>query len=291
MKTLYIIGNGFDIAHGIKSRYADFRDFVRTADSTLYQSLEELFDPNSLWSDFERALAEIDTDSIIDHATNYLESYAAEDWSDAYHHNYQYEIEQKIQLVTVDLLALFRRWILGLQIPSNHGNEILKLDQDGLFLTFNYTSTLETLYRIPLSRINYIHNKAIDEHSKLVLGHGVVPTPAPAGAEDDDPRVQEGEEIIAQYFRDTYKPTLQVIAGHQSFFAGLHDVKDVYVLGHSISDIDWAYFKEILNHIEGSKVVWHVSFYSPSERLKHIESLTSLGVPLANLDLRPLTSM
>ena len=28
MSTLFIIGNGFDIAHGIPSRYSDFRQFI-----------------------------------------------------------------------------------------------------------------------------------------------------------------------------------------------------------------------------------------------------------------------
>ena len=31
MKTLYFIGNGFDIAHDIKSRYKDFRDFMNAS--------------------------------------------------------------------------------------------------------------------------------------------------------------------------------------------------------------------------------------------------------------------
>ena len=31
MKTLYFIGNGFDIAHEIKSQYRDFRDFMNAS--------------------------------------------------------------------------------------------------------------------------------------------------------------------------------------------------------------------------------------------------------------------
>lgn len=29
MSRLYIIGNGFDIAHGIPSKYSDFRDYCK----------------------------------------------------------------------------------------------------------------------------------------------------------------------------------------------------------------------------------------------------------------------
>ena len=28
MSTLFIIGNGFDIAHGIPTKYSDFREFI-----------------------------------------------------------------------------------------------------------------------------------------------------------------------------------------------------------------------------------------------------------------------
>ena len=44
MKTLFFIGNGFDIAHDIKSRYKDFRDFMNASKEydDLVTMLEEL---------------------------------------------------------------------------------------------------------------------------------------------------------------------------------------------------------------------------------------------------------
>ena len=60
MKTLYFIGNGFDIAHEIKSRYRDFWDFMNASKEydDLVTMLEELYGctVKDLWCEFEKAL-------------------------------------------------------------------------------------------------------------------------------------------------------------------------------------------------------------------------------------------
>jgi len=56
MNTLYVIGNGFDLWHGLPTSYRQFYEFAK---DTL-DELEEhyLFDPNDdvPWYDFENAL-------------------------------------------------------------------------------------------------------------------------------------------------------------------------------------------------------------------------------------------
>lgn len=67
METSYIIGNGFDIHHGIKSSYSDFHKWVKRESAnnvrfafTVFQ-LEKFFNGNSiLWSDFEHNMREYD---------------------------------------------------------------------------------------------------------------------------------------------------------------------------------------------------------------------------------------
>lgn len=39
-KTLYIIGNGFDLHHGIKCRYADFKKYCEGQDEEMAKHLE-----------------------------------------------------------------------------------------------------------------------------------------------------------------------------------------------------------------------------------------------------------
>lgn len=118
-KQLYIIGNGFDIFHGVNSRYSDFKNYVEDNDNKLFEALDEYFNSDELWSEFEDTLAYIDTDKIVDDASNYLVSYNVEDWSEAYHHDYQYEVQRAIDVITITLRKLFTTWILSLEIPSS----------------------------------------------------------------------------------------------------------------------------------------------------------------------------
>src|SRR3546814_11747020 len=81
----------------MKSRYWDFKDYLEIKDADLVEKLEEYFSSDTLWSDFEETLASLDTEQIIDECMSYLEPYSAEDWSDAYHHDYQYEVQRRIR--------------------------------------------------------------------------------------------------------------------------------------------------------------------------------------------------
>ena len=67
-KVLFIIGNGFDISHGIKSRYADFHDYlVDNKKGSLLNFLDNFFNNSGkLWSDLENTLGEYDPDTILD---------------------------------------------------------------------------------------------------------------------------------------------------------------------------------------------------------------------------------
>jgi hypothetical protein len=193
-KQLYIIGNGFDIYHGVKSRPSHFKDYVEKNEKTLFEALEEYFNTAELWSDFEETLANIDAEKIVDDASKFLVSYGAEDWSDAYHHDYQYEIQKSINVVTITLKEHFSNWILSLDIPNIVK---LKIPPSSIYLTFNYTDTLERNYKIPSSKIIYIHNKAFDEMSTLILGHSRKPIPDNSlnnnvDYQDQDVRVAEG---------------------------------------------------------------------------------------------------
>lgn len=291
-KRLYIIGNGFDIFHGVKSRYSDFKDYVEKNDNDLFEALEEYFNTDELWSDFEETLAYIDTDKIVDDASDFLVSYGADDWSDAYHHDYQYEVQRAIDVVTVALKEHFTKWILSLDIPDGVK---LKLPSTSLYLTFNYTDTLERNYKIPSSKIVYIHNKAINETSTLILGHSRQPTPdnsfdKETDWEDQDVRVSEGNRILDKYFEETYKNTDTIIKEKHSFFKQLSDIEEVFVLGHSISPVDLKYFQAVFNSVSQNST-WTVSYYSDDQKDRLKETLISIGVSVDKINLVKLTDL
>jgi hypothetical protein len=69
-KTFYIVGNGFDLHHGIRSAYKDFGAFVKAHDSESYRLIENYFPvDDEFWSDFEAGLADFDADSLIENAS------------------------------------------------------------------------------------------------------------------------------------------------------------------------------------------------------------------------------
>ncbi|MBU3660375.1 MAG: hypothetical protein FGM14_10920 [Flavobacteriales bacterium] len=291
-KRLYIIGNGFDIFHGVKSRYSDFKDYVEKNDNDLFEALEEYFNTDELWSDFEETLAYIDTDKIVDDASDFLVSYGADDWSDAYHHDYQYEVQRAINVVTVALKEHFTKWILSLDIPNKVK---LKLPAASLYLTFNYTDILERNYKISPSKIIYIHNKAINESSTLILGHSRQPTPDNSfdnevDWEDQDVRVSEGNRILDNYFEETYKNTDTIIKEKQSFFGQLSNIEEVFVLGHSISPVDIKYFQTVFNTVS-KNATWTVSYYSDDQKDKLTETLISIGVTVNKINLVKLIDL
>ena len=58
---LYIIGNGFDIAHGILCRFSDFYTYLEENRYDVLEEMEQYYDiykDSDLWSDFERELEE-----------------------------------------------------------------------------------------------------------------------------------------------------------------------------------------------------------------------------------------
>lgn len=60
MNILYILGNGFDIAQGMKTSYPDFYQHLKNNNNNnsklLQQVLEDINENKTLWSDMEIAL-------------------------------------------------------------------------------------------------------------------------------------------------------------------------------------------------------------------------------------------
>ncbi len=286
-ETLYIIGNGFDLHHGIRSSYKEFGAYLKARDRETYNVMERYFDVDTdFWAEFEGRLASFDSDTLIEDTSCFLVSYSAEDWSDSFHHDYQYEIDETIKAISTTLRARFAEWIRQLRIPDRSEIASLRvpLDPSATFLNFNYTPSLQQLYGIPDARIRHIHGAASDPDAQLVLGHGWEPEPQPdpyrfsGDPEDADTRVVEGQRIIDSYFRDTFKPTANIIQANAAFFASLSQVERIFVMGHSISSVDHPYFNEIIRNIDATRVRWKISYRDGIAELQ--ERVKMVGIAL-----------
>jgi hypothetical protein len=268
---LYIIGNGFDLHHGISSKYSDFEIYVKSIDPKLHSLFEKFFSFKDNWADFEQSLEHLDVGSIRDEASDCRTSYVSEDWSDADNYNFPDEVSRIAKSLSIDLKKLFSEWVCKLKIPNQYSYQGLRLplDLNATYLSFNYTDTLQRLYGVP--QILHIHNQALNGDSNLVLGHGRKPSTIPSlnaglDLEAQDVRETQANQILDDYFSATYKGTSKVIEAHSAFFNALSGIKCIRVLGHSMSEVDCAYFERIGEATKLSAPRWIVSCYGKQEQ-------------------------
>lgn len=284
--TLYIIGNGFDLWHGIPSGLGDFKEYVQDTDSDVYREVEEYLPAGENWNGLELALAELDADMLIDNLGHFMASYGDEDWSDSGHHDFQSEVEKVVDRLSTELQAHFADWVRALPIPTRDTTprRLSKLDRQALFLSFNYTSTLNIIYGAASQQVLFIHGCAAQPDDELILGHAWSPSTRRSlndrpDIEEIDTRLMEANSIIDDYFSATFKHSAELIAQNASFFASLATVEQVVVLGHSLSSVDAVYFQALLAQPCVAHARWIIAVRDLDEWPDKRLLLAALGLP------------
>ena len=253
--TLCVIGNGFDLAHGVPSSYSKFRDGLGRR-SELRETLETYIRNDALWWNFEEALADLDLNSPSMAIPEMLDAFNAYD-PDAQMADYYAAIDMAmspVDTITNELPKRFRKWIESLDVDI--ANKPLKniVKPGAKYLNFNYTEFAETLYGA--QNVCYIHGSRKNRKAKLILGHSYkksvpdVSVKMPrfkdgfkrgmVNAAFDDAMVHAG-----WYDQATTKNSRQIIKDNESFFDGLSDIDTIIVIGHSLSEVDMEYFEKI----------------------------------------------
>lgn len=283
--TLYIIGNGFDLWHGIPSGLGDFKEYVQDTDKDVYREVEAYLPAGENWNGLERALADLDADVLIENLGHFMASYGDEDWSDSGHHDFQYEVENVVDRLSKELQAHFADWVRSLPIPSydTARQRISILDRQALFLSFNYTSTLNTVYGVDPRHVLFIHGCAAQPGEKLILGHAWNPSSRRSLNDrqdigEIDTRLMEANDIIDDYFSATFKNSAEIIVQNASFFQSPVPVEQVIVLGHSLSDVDAVYFQALLAQSHVAQARWVIAVRNMEEWPDKQLLLAELGV-------------
>ena len=295
MSKLIVIGNGFDIAHGLPTKYSDFLKYIGSDHSKFYELVCQYIPEDALWSCFEEALSYLDDEQLKDDNSCYLLGYGDDNWRDSAHHDFQYMIGEALSFAS-DIPHYFSKWIatIDTDVRAIKMRNIIK--KNSLFLCFNYTDTLEKIYGIPEERVCYIHGKA-KRGDFLVLGHhddslfqdeSIPQFQSQEECDlywdnyDEDVRITEAKEIIKSYFKATYKDTKAIIQTNQTFFTSLNSVDEIFILGHSLSEIDFGYFDEINKNVPSS-CNWHISYHSPKDLEKANKLISTLNLISYNL--------
>lgn len=282
-RHLYIIGNGFDLHHGINSSYRNFRDWLYENEPTVIQDIEEAYGccDDEWWSDFENQLGSLD---ILEYASavasenvpDLMSDHCDRMWNDA-----QIEVEQSLDGLYSDLRSCFRNWILQLNSPRED-KKIELIREGSRFLTFNYSKTLENMYGVPSAQILHIHG-CIDDNEEFVLGHCVgedelrkmiiVNDPEPPS--DDDPEAYEqwrmemednhqlhqqlAEDAAVSGVASQQKPVKKLLHKYKDFFDSLYDVTHIHVYGMSFSEVDAPYLNMVAQIARDAE--WEINDY------------------------------
>ena len=280
--TLYIIGNGFDLNHGLKTSYLDFKKNYAMSKPALWRVLEKFYGDrlkkDLWWSNFEKMLGEVD----YQHLANSRNGGA---------------LGHKVleDFFSYNLRFWFGDWIKGINqreirnISSAKRNDVIV---DALFFTFNYTTLLEDVYQIDIDNIWHIHGSVLnlkDDERSLVVGHD-----SDLGQLMRLEETQEAQKVLSsQYINDVNAEVgkgaknvkMRVEKYANEFIERYSDIKHYIIMGFSLNEIDKPYMEEIIKvnrNIDAAD--WTFYYYKEEEKRAFMESLLKLGIKQENIN-------
>ncbi len=235
MKTLYIIGNGFDLAHGLCTCYEAFHEWLdehkdKYAKAYFFiDSIDGLTNDIELWSNFEKALGKIDAKELFKNVIKeYKETQDKDDWvaqSDAVYAGIEYFLKDYYQ----ELLNAFGAWARDIPVDEEEIVEIkypqIMNDKEDYFFTFNYTPTLEKIYHIHTEHIKHIHGDYTGK-TQIIVGHATDYSNVREKLnviDDDQLPADVGDSVdkMIEMLNMSQKDTDRIIAENSDYFKGL----------------------------------------------------------------------
>lgn len=298
---LFIIGNGFDKGHGLNTGYWDFRNFLKNCYPDFLYAFESNYDiypgdsdeykQELLWNEFESNLANINEGEIIENATSIdmgLESgdIGIEDTL------YPYFREN---FVSVEELSKYLQyWIRSIRIRDlKPRTTMIDSKNNDKYLTFNYTSVLENVYKIKDNQIVHIHGSLRIRDGEPIICHGNQDRMEAIREErrKADERFDEKESSIDRVIEDYYESTFKNVSRYKhklNLLLNTKEIEEVIIIGHSVAGVDVPYFATI-NYYLGDKVKWKVYYYAKDKKiniLKMYRNLRRCGINREQIDLR-----
>lgn len=169
MNILFLIGNGFDLNLGMKTRYQDFNKFYssRKSSNKLVQSLKDNIDSNfENWSDLEKELGKytknLKTSDEFIVVFEDLEDMLAE---------YLKDVEDKFEFNKIEGKKLFKFLVYPENSLTTADKNLVTVFRQKLsntqwnifLLTFNYTKSLEKLLNYD-GKVIHVNEQITDNH-------------------------------------------------------------------------------------------------------------------------------
>ncbi len=286
MKKLYIIGNGFDLYHGLPTSYKCFNCFMCREHPYEHDQIGSMFDSkdtNMLWCKFEEKLGELNILGLLDSKKlSWLNTERKEDFENSFDELHVY------------LTGFFQEWVEQITLSCANSKR-LELDKTAWYINFNYTQTLESLYKIQEEQICYIHGDTGKNNSRApIVGHRKT-TPALEEKDKEDiiNRIDSFQQlpVWANTLEDFEKKTISEIQklidglrkkpdivlenkDIKTFFGKCASSDEIYVLGHSLADVDLPYFEKIASESPNAK--WYVCVVDDKEKTTKFDAISKI---------------
>lgn len=294
-QRLYIIGNGFDIFHGLPCRYTDFRMWLQQKLPQTFTLLNEIYSPDGeWWKDFEVNLGNLDILELRQHCYT---KFTEKEWKEydaqragipisvrGLHDAPEYHSGEKLKQLYAEIDDALKQWIDEIE-KAYICKRKLYLNPDSFYISFNYTSLLEDVYNIPPTNILYIHGNS-KRGKQLIWGHNKSAGEIEYIYENRGellPDDQDMQQILLEYEFKRKNPYEYIYKN--DYLLNVKPLADtVIILGLSFSPVDEYYFtgnSSLVKHISPN-AQWFISWYSEQDKT-NIEQLMKrafLGRPL-----------
>ena len=273
-ETLFIIGNGFDLHHKLKTSYEAFCINYAQIQPYIWRLLKDIYgdkiDKDCWWSDFEKMLGEID----------HLHLFQSKNGS-ALGAN-------KIGNLLNNLPVAVNEWIRHIDVNVK-SDPSLGISSDSLYFTFNYTLVLEKTYHIDNDRIWHIHN-AINTPNPIE-------NPIVIGPDSDWRQLMDQSrdgiqeisyDTVRQYneavLKGAKKVSKRIIANEERFYQ-YSEIKHFVVMGFSFNDIDMPYINKIVD-VNNNKLMTEWTLYWHNEREIDVMKNKLLNIGIQNIEFK-----
>ena len=272
MKSIYVIGNGFDLYHKLKTSYTDFYVFLRDnitkfppiSNWSILDLLNQLeSDGIDLWRNFEEALGETNFSSFVTFYgfpdSNDLDEKEGDRQTErAYYLGEDLEELGGKRFYNAIAYAM-NQWLENAYHhcqPAEVYNELLN-NSDDIFINFNYTPTLEDSYEIPDKNIIHIHGRTYwnqyckyDEYNYwkypeawLDYGYGEANLKYSNKLNSDEALAfSRISDLYTEFKKTIREDSLKHFINGQNF-------NSIKIIGHSLADVDMPYFSIINKHL------------------------------------------
>lgn len=268
MSSLYILGNGFDIAHGLKTSYEDFHQWLLndSRHRCFVDGFEKLYpnvckDGTKEWNNIESALGAFSMSDVKQFDENY--NYCSKEQEET--SKSTYIVGSNVKSVIVVLAHLLMAWAKSIKYsvakPKEPFNSLFNATD--YFVTFNYTMTLEKVYSISPDKVFHIHGSIFNPNEELIIGY------CPNSDENMSFQASlnpSNEEKLHILMTNMIKPIKFCIDRlHNSSDGALQNIDKVIIYGHSCSEVDKPYFVEISKMISDT-AKWVYYYHNPTAK-------------------------